>query len=411
MKSISFKDLYFLLVILYSGMAIPLFRSNEGLILLWAVGFIIFWKETYMTNKKLLLALFIWLGYFIINTFIIQSFHPFFMGTYIAKIMIAYWLITYYKSDIFQKFENVIFKLTVISLVFYTIQIIAPSFLFSLFKSVSLSGDLFSNIHYSSIGIYTFHQKELLEFFPRNAGFTWEPGPFSSYIGLALFFNIVRNDVFLKDKKRLLIFFLAIISTQSTTGFLILLFILLWFVWVRYDNKLFRIFSIPVTVSIVLLLFMNIPALQEKILLQSQQNVEDVIDHANISGKTYNPGRFASFQLRWEDFKNYPIAGYGGNTFLQYGYIGEGNVVSAVNGLGNILGRYGAIGAILFLLLVMKSGKLLSRVFKYKGWFVFPALLLIIGFSFGIIEAPIIVTLWLIPIFFKEQYFTTNKII
>lgn len=402
LAKLSKKDIFFTTVILFSGMALPIFRSQEGLILLFAIGLLIFKESTNFLNKKLLLALAIWITFFTINTFIIQSFHPFFMATYLAKIMIAYWLIKHYKFYIFKKFEDVIYGLTVISLVFYTIQVLSPSLVYNLFSSINLSGDLFPNIPYSSIGVYTFHQKDLFELFPRNAGFSWEPGPFSSYIGLALFINVARHGVNFKDRKRLLIFSIAIITTQSTTGLLILMAILFWYAWAHYDNKIIRFFSIPFTLSIGLYLFFNVPWLQEKMLIDSQQNLEEILHHAEITGESYAPGRSVGLLLRWEDFKNYPIAGFGGNVKLQYGYIDEGNVVAAINGLGNILGRYGAIGSILFLILLIKTGKLISSRFKYIGYLIFPILILILGFSFGIVETPILITLIMTPVFLKK---------
>jgi hypothetical protein len=409
MRNISIKDLYLFVVILYSGMAIPFFRNQEGLILLWLLGLFIFFRPSKSISKNLLIALGVWTTYFIINTIIIKSFHPFFYGTYVAKIMIAYWLISYHKTYIFIKFENIIFKLTVLSLIIYSIQLIAPVFVYQLMKLISLSDDLFSNIPYASNGLYTFHQRSLAETFPRNSGFTWEPGPFASYIGLAIFFNIIRNGNTFKDKKRLLIFLIVLITTQSTTGFILLFAILLWYAWAHYKNKILRFVTIPITIIGVILLFLNVPFLQQKILLDSKQNIEEVMSHAEVTGKSYNPGRFASLQLRWEDLKRYPIAGFGGNSSLQYGYIGEENVVSAVSGLGNIIGRYGLIGSIIVLILILRAGKLISNIFIYKGWFIFPSLIFIIGYSFGIIETPIIVTFWLIPVFLKKNKILKSK--
>ena len=95
------KDIYFFIVVIFSGLSLTFFRSNEALIVLWLVGLFIFKKETFNTSKRLLVALGVWVGYFIINTIIIRSFHPMFLGTYVSKIMIAYWLLSYYKDNIF----------------------------------------------------------------------------------------------------------------------------------------------------------------------------------------------------------------------------------------------------------------------------------------------------------------------
>lgn len=404
------KDIYFFIVVIFSGLSLTFFRSNEALIVLWLVGLFIFKKETFNTSKRLLVALGVWVGYFIINTIIIRSFHPMFLGTYVSKIMIAYWLLSYYKDNIFLKYENVIYTLTVISLVFYSIQVLIPGPMYELFKLLDLSQNPFPNRIYASIGIYTYHRVGVFESFPRNSGFCWEPGPFSSYVVLALFINIARNGMKIKDTKRLCFFLLAIISAQSSTSFVVLLAVIIWFAWSRYKNRAFRVFSVPAALAIVIYLFVNVPWLQDKIIEESGQDINEVISHASKSGESYAPGRFASFQLRWEDFKNYPIAGFGGNTKLQVGYLGEDNVVSAISGIGYIIGRYGAIGSVIFLYLLFSTGRWLAKRYRYSGSIIFPVLILMIGFGFSIIESPLIATLWMTPIFLNVKYLNTYKV-
>jgi hypothetical protein len=393
------KNIYFFLVVLYSGLALAFFRSHEGLISLWILGLFIFRKESLQLNKNLIIALSVWLGYFFINMLIIRSFHPMFMGIYIAKLMIAYWFLTYYRERIFEKYENLIYKLTILSLVFYISQLLIPSVMWNIFQGIDLSENLFPQKYYASIGIYTFHQFELGELYPRNSGFTWEPGPFSAYIMLAVYINLARNGVKINDKKRLLIFLIGLITTQSSTGMLVLMAVIIWYAWSSNKSKTLRLLSMPIAIALVIFLFSSVPWLQEKIISESQQDVEELLIHASISGESYNPGRFASFQLRWQDFINYPIAGVGGKTSLETGYLGEGNVVSAVNGVGTILGKYGTIGFLLFVGLIYNTGKWLARYYKYSAHLIYPVSILIIGFGFGIIESPIIATTWLIPVF------------
>ncbi|MDY0285427.1 MAG: O-antigen ligase family protein [Kiritimatiellia bacterium] len=397
------KDFYFFLVVLYSGMALAFFRSHEGLIALWALGLFIFGRETLYPSRKLFIALGVWMGYFTINTLIIRSFHPMFMGIYIAKIMIAYWLLTNYKEQIFKKYEDTIYNLTIISLALYSIQIIIPSQMWNIFQAIDLSEGIFPHKLYSSIGIYTFHQKNLSELFPRNSGFTWEPGPFSCYVMLALFFNIARNNIKIKDKKRLMVYITALITTQSSTGFIVLLAIIIWISWARFKNIAFKFLSVPIAISIVIYLFINLPWLQEKIVNEAEQDVEEIMERATLTGSSYAPGRFASFQMRWEDYKNYPIAGYGGKNSLQTGFISEDHTVSAINGIGTILGKYGSIGFTIFIWCIFSAGRWLGLYYKYTSHMIFPVLLLMIGFGFGIIESPIIVTLFLVSFFITHK--------
>lgn len=396
------KDIYFFFVILFSGYSLLFYRSKEGWIILWVIGFFLFFNETVKHFKKLFIPLSVWIGYFIINALIIKGFHSFFLITYIIRIMIAFWLLIFYKERFFLKYENIIYYLTILSLVFYAVQLIAPSFMYNVIGQLDLSQNLFPKTLYASISIYTFHQVNLNELFPRNAGFCWEPGPFSGFIVLAIFFNIARNNVQLKDKKRLFILTIALITTQSTTGFVALLAVILWFAWSHYKNWIFRLISIPVSITVILLLFIYIPFLNEKITRESEQNLYTVLNNAEKYNTTYAPGRFASFQLRLMDFINHPIAGYGGKSTLQAGYFSESSRVAAINGLGTIMGKYGSIGLLIFLILIFKTGKWLSNYYHYTGYFIFPALILIIAFGFGIIESPIIVTMWMAPVFLKK---------
>ncbi len=392
-------------------MSLTFFTNKESLIILWIIGLIIFNKETVNASKNLLKTLAIWLAYFLINTILIRSFHPFFMFTYFAKIMIAYWLLMHYKSKIFVKYEDVIYILTLLSLFFYTIQVIAPDQMFNVFKIIDLSGNLYPKRDYASISLYTYHISGMYDFFPRNAGFTWEPGPFSCYIALAVFFNIARNNMKLYDKKRLIIFLIGIITTQSTTGFIALLVILLWLVWERFRHRAIIVIAAPISIIIVVILFITIPWLQEKIMSESQQDIEGVLSDANKYKISQTPGRFASLQLRLEDFKKYPIAGFGGNTKLQTGYIYDDLSVSAISGIGTILGRYGSIGMFLFLWLTTRTGMIISEKYQIYSKIIFPILILIIGFSFNIIEAPILFTLIISSVFLKvsNQFGSKNQ--
>ena len=351
----------------------------------------------------LFLALGVWMTYFAISTISIGSFHPFFMGTYIAKIMIAWWLLVHYQNRIFYKYETAIYYLAVVSLIFYTWQIFSPGSLYTIMHKLDLSQGLFPNKNYASVIVYSVNEKFFLNEFPRNAGFAWEPGPFSCFLVLAIFFNLVRNRLELCGKKRLLVFLVALLSTQSTTGVLALLVLVVWFFWARYNNRYFRVFAIPISLALVFLTFLLVPILQQKIIEQSTQDVDKIVSMSRVYGQSYNPGRFASLQLGLRDFANYPLAGIGGNVSLRYG-VQQGADVSTINGFATILSRYGSIGVLIFFCLIMLAGKWIGRHYGVPGSFIFPALILTISFGFSIIESPILVTLWFVAVFLKKPY-------
>lgn len=397
------KDLYFLIALLWSGKGIEIFYDPLFLVVFWALGLLLFASENLSPKKTLVYALSIWFIYFSINTITILSFHPLFMSTYVAKIMIAYWFVCTYKEYIFEKYESFVFYLSVISLFFYIFQILNQSLVYNTIGYFDLAGELFPRAYYESIGIYTFHQKEMVESWPRNSGFTWEPGPFSCFIAFSIFINLARNGIKFIDFKRLPILILTLLTTQSTTGIVVLMAILLWYGWAQYSNAGVRFLMTLLTIVLSVPIYLNVPILGEKISLQSKQTAEDVIALAAATGESYTPGRFSSLQLRIQDFRNYPIAGFGGNVELQAGYLGEGNVVHAVNGVGTIFGRYGLIGAALFFIMIYRTGRWLAGFYAYSGSWVFGLLMVLMGFSFDVIESPIFASLWLSSVFLPKS--------
>lgn len=396
------QNLYFFFVILFSGMSISFFRIPEGLLVLGLFGLIGFHKSIFANSGMMYRAIGIWMLYFVINLLIIGYFHAFFMLTYIIKIMIAWVLLSYFRGKVFEKFENAIFVLSIISLFFYVWQLVDFDSIYNFIRLFDFSQDLFPEKGYHSIIFYSIIEQDRYIIFPRNPGFTWEPGPFSSYIILAMFFNLARNKVSLKDIKRQAVFLVVLITTQSTTGFLGLITLIMWYAWNHSKNILFRSFSIPLAVGVTIFLYINVPFLQEKISERSTQDSEERIEHSIKYGNKINPGRFASFQLALKDFIRYPVAGIGGHKAFKYGSQGRAQV-SIINGLGRVISSYGVIGLLIFLALIIKSGKWYSSYYNISGFMIFPLLILIIGFSFGIIESPIIVVLWMVPVFLKPN--------
>ena len=339
---------------------------------------------------------------------VIGSFHPYFMITYVIYIIIAWWLISFYKEKLFVQFENAIYILSIISLIFYFWQIVHFNSIYSLIKALDLSQDMYPNRGYASICIYSI-RSDMNMLFPQNSGFTWEPGPFSSYIALAIFFNLARNKMILKDKSKLAIFLITLISTQSTTGLLALLVIIFWIVYSRFKSIYLRSILVPLATFLLFIIFTTTPILQEKIISESEQDVELLIENSILYDSSYNPGRFASFQLGWIDFKNHPIVGIGGHSASRYA-TQQGADVSTINGFAMIMTRYGSFGLILFFLLLIRTGKWLSKFYSYEGFLIFPVVVLIISFAFSIIETPLLITLWSSSLFLKKPSYYQNKL-
>jgi hypothetical protein len=392
------KHIFLISVIIFSGTSIAFFRTNESLLVLFVFGLFYYRNPFKDLNKNLILALMVWLLYFIINSLVINSFHPFFMVTYIIKIIIAYWLIKNYGSSLLLNYENIIYFLAKLSLFFFVWEILSPDSIRWVFSYLDVSQNTNPESNYLSIIVHSIGGQEGNLPFPRNAGFTWEPGPFSCFLSLALFFNIIRNKSILKDKIKILILIITILTTQSTTGYLILLVLLVWFFWIFSKNSAVKFFSIGLSIIIAIILYLSIDLLNSKIEKESNQSLDELISNSQEYDISYAPGRFASFKLALIDFVKRPFFGIGGNTKLKYA-ITQKATVSTTNGIGNIMMRYGMFGVLSLLYLLYNSGKWLSDKSQIYCTVVFPIVILIIGFSFGIIESPLFVTILFLPFF------------
>jgi predicted membrane protein len=82
--------------------------------------------------------------------------------------------------------------------------------------------------------------------------------------------------------------------------------------------------------------------------------------------------------------------------------------VVTINGLGNILSRYGLIGFTIFTFIVIYSGSWLINKYNAKGKIIFPLVIFVIGFSFGIIETPIIFSFIMSGYYLREKHHKNN---
>ncbi|MFW6015399.1 MAG: hypothetical protein ACOCRK_03115 [bacterium] len=142
-------------------------------------------------------------------------------STYISKRQFAFWYI------------KIIGALCIISLPFFLLANIAPD----LARTFFLPGyDWQVPVGYSMF--YTWGWNG--QIFPRNAGPFWEPGAFQGFImvGILLLLFNVDNQRIKKRKMHLIILLFTLITTQSSTGYILFVFIL-----VTQWSKIQRVFG------------------------------------------------------------------------------------------------------------------------------------------------------------------------
>jgi hypothetical protein len=118
-------------------------------------------------------------------------------------------------SDFRRRYVTVIYFLSLVSLMFWLPTVIGID-MQSLLSALRVPTEA-GGFH---IGIHNF--KDEYGVGVRNMGMFWEPGAFAGYLALALFFMIGSGQNKGSQKMRALVVIAALLSTQSTTGYIAL---------------------------------------------------------------------------------------------------------------------------------------------------------------------------------------------
>ncbi|HBE42607.1 MAG TPA: hypothetical protein DDW27_15670, partial [Bacteroidales bacterium] len=189
----------------------------------------------------------------------------------------------------------------------------------------------------------------------------------------------------------------ALVSSQSTTGYLIFIVILLFY----YYNKKQKIMILlwPAVLVLIALAF-SLPFMSDKIvsLIREAEMIDIMVEGSIGRESSIAPQRFASFVIAFRDFLANPILGLGGN--MEASWTSKiGANVSTITGLGNLLAQHGLVGLLFFALASYKSSSYYARVFNFKGNILFFIIILFISISYGIILLPLLMSFWMFGLF------------
>jgi len=408
-----FEYLVIFILILYAGNAntfVVYSGINQNFIsfvipVLLSFALILRWKITFNHNFFILIIGF---GiYFIAISLKFGGFQPAYFLGYFFRFFIVYIVIRSLKSDFFKIFEVILFYLAIIGLFFWSVQIVlGGDTLFSIFAKIPgiepfswVTGSGLSIIVYSvqpsAIGI--FHDYAL----PRNCGFAWEPGGFSVYLCLALFINLFITKSEKNHRIRFWILVAALLSTQSTTGYV--MFILILSYYYLNKNLTFRVLLLPVLVVTLIFIF-SLPFMTEKIveLVGKSLDVDQIIVNSFGREKAISPQRFESFMIAFRDFRNHPLLGLGGHTENSWLRLIGANVAT-ITGFGHLLAQFGIVGFLFFTIISGKSSTYLSNYFDYKGKLFFLFLILMISISYRVLWSPVVTCFWMYGLFAPKK--------
>ncbi|MFT6834653.1 MAG: hypothetical protein ACJA0H_000685 [Francisellaceae bacterium] len=416
-----FDYFYLFVVVIYAAMAVPatksMMRPEAGGLIAYAIPWvltllIVMKHRIQFHNKSLVAVIALYISWVILQTFNIGIFYP---GSimFLGNILIAYILIRVYDFKMFFLYEKIVTFMAALSIGFWLCQVFIPSAFTTFMIATSIhefsqEGEVIANNIFFSLTSYT---RGIAEggYLPRNSGFSWEPGRYASMLLFALFFNIIRIKFYVLKNKSFWILVVALLTTQSTTGYACLLLIVLMIIF----NKNIKVAAfaapfilIPFVVAIVFLPFMA-----DKISnfwfdpesLEAIQRSANYYMSVNNDEVRFIPQRFDSIAYHFLNVIDSPLLGYGLDPINSYVQREISPLISPTGGIIRQFSQFGVLIGILAYFSLYKSSVWFSKFFGYKGeWWLFSLFtLLSVSYSFWIV--PIFMSLWMFPLFYSKN--------
>ena len=240
---------------------------------------------------------------------------------FLAKILIAYFSVRLCGDRFCETYTKVMYYICFVSLIFFIIfclRIPVPGIHFDRYISLGIWNYLLSR----SVPIY------------RNCGMFWEPGAFQGFIMLPFLFYIGKLEWFWKyHRRKIIVFLLAIISTLSTTAYLVAFayaFMLLMLSKVKISYKAFLLVC---AVGVAVYSFVSIDFMGAKIQEEVETTKLNGTDQVSWS-------RTGAMLIDFVNIARHPFVGNGFMMDSRYDGLGEamagsGNgLTGAVNMLG-----------------------------------------------------------------------------
>ena len=398
-----FSYFYVFCILIYAGNATVFARDlgdirtvGNAFALLLTVGF--YYVRKIPFSRNYVVSLLVFLLYAAVTSLKNHMVNPFWISQWLIWLTIAYGLCRGFGRRLFVVVETVVCHLSIIALCFWVVYLVSPGLMarivliFEFSRAYAEDSNVIANMIFFTLPNV---EQGLGEFqlFPRNPGFAWEPGAFASMVCLGIFCNILRTNFRLRQNPPLWVFFLALISSESTTGIMTLLLMLI--VWLFANRKYGWGF---VVLPLAITLF-SLPFVSSKMFVEYESlETLDLNDAGGALNRTY------SLMLDWQEFLRHPIIGLGG--WAEGTYLARvGYEVTTISGIGEMLVRFGAIMTLLFLWLLVHSARTIRQLFSTTSAYILIVTVLGMMYSYNLWTAPLYIAFWMFGFYYpiKEK--------
>ncbi len=222
-----------------------------------------------------------------------------------------------------------------ISIVCYFLSMIISPNIFPFYKEKLLGVDVFYYTFYHSWGWGVGSS--------RNSSLFWEPGAFQAYINLAILILVFEKDNIVNKRRYYIVFLIALLTTQSTTGYILTSVIILYAV---FTSKI-KIRSALIKMIVVILVLVGV------IYISNSKVISDKFQEDNTSYIVRNKDLIESVEI----IKQYPIQGVGYLSDKQYSILKEKDIAKNSNGLLNFIMQFGLLIFMVYICFLYKGIK------------------------------------------------------
>lgn len=263
---------------------------------------------------------------------------------FLLKLTLGYIIIRYIGTNFKFAYFNLIFVISLVSLFGY-----AWNYLGHDIPAIYIKENTALYSDNSGRNILFFHQ---LSDGLRNSGMFWEPGAFACYINLAFLFYIGKIKSLLeKNGSKVIIIVLALLTTYSTTGYIVLFLIGLVTIYIEYSKK-YGILVIPIFLVfsvIAIVTYEKSDFLKEKI-----NDQFEVASNRDLG--EFAPDRISAFLFDIHYVKKHPLIGNGLHSktrFADHPWL-QGETLGHGNGFSNFVASMGLLSLFFYWYFILK---------------------------------------------------------
>lgn len=346
--------LLLLMTIAVSGF--PFFSSAVLFIPLFIVLFTVFLLRKRKFDTVFVLAIIFLVFITAMQTVVFNFFSIQTSAGVFLRLINGYLIIKILRDNFANYYVNILFGLSLISLIFYIPIILLPGFDLFLIKIASFMDVLnIADSDADSLIIYTLHHLTL----SRNTGPFWEAGAFGGYLVIAYIFNRFSKSKKKKTKEFLLL--VTILTTFSSTAYFVIFFFIFAFYFRYIKNFFIKISFISLLTVMGYFVTFELPFLGNKVSTQ----VKDASQVNNPYLDSTNSQRFLSILRDYEDFKGHEFFGRGSNPITRYSYDPDNQIRTV--GLTDILVRMGLPYFLFMIFLLHRSMKYFTSFYNFNG--------------------------------------------